>query len=160
MSHDFITVPPADRYRIINARLPVDLTPELEKAGDTDRFAACEILVESGRIAALNPPGGTTPAADEPTVDLRDGDCVATLSSTFTPTSTRVTSGRAVPIWPEPTLPPGPPRRRTAKQTGTPRTCASGWSSLFVARTRTARQRCAPTSIPRQAGGDFLAGIC
>lgn len=73
MSHDFITVPPADRYRIINARLPVDLTPELEKAGDTDRFAACEILVESGRIAALNPPGGTTPAADEPTVDLRDG---------------------------------------------------------------------------------------
>jgi len=73
MSHDFVTIPSAERYRIINARLPVDLAPELEKTGDADRFAACEILIESGRIAALNPPGGAIPAADAPTLDLRDG---------------------------------------------------------------------------------------
>ena len=48
MSHDFVTIPSAERYRIINARLPVDLAPELEKTGDADRFAACEILIEGG----------------------------------------------------------------------------------------------------------------
>ena len=73
MSHDFIAVPPADRYRIINARVPIDLAPELEKLADAHRFAACELLVESGRVAALNPTGGSTSVADAPTVDLRDG---------------------------------------------------------------------------------------
>ncbi|MBV8746163.1 MAG: cytosine deaminase [Xanthobacteraceae bacterium] len=73
MSHDFITIPSADRYRIINARLPIDLAPELEKVEHTDRFAACEILVESGRITALNPPNVSTSVTDAPAVDLRDG---------------------------------------------------------------------------------------
>ena len=73
MSHDFITIPTADRYRIANARIPVDLAPELEKVGDARRFASCDILVESGRIAALSPAGGSTSATHEPAVDLRDG---------------------------------------------------------------------------------------
>jgi cytosine deaminase len=72
MPHEFITIP-TDRYRIIKARIPVDLAPELESLADVDRLAACEIRVESGRIATLNPPGGSTQAADEPTLDLRDG---------------------------------------------------------------------------------------
>jgi cytosine/creatinine deaminase len=73
MSHDFITIPSADRYRITNARIPVDLAPELGKVGDAHRFAACDILVESGRIAELSPAGGSTSATNEPAINLRDG---------------------------------------------------------------------------------------
>ena len=76
MSHDFITVPRADRYRIINARVPIDLAPELEKLGNVNRFAVCEIQVESGRIAALNQPG-STPAPDEPTLFIKANSAIS-----------------------------------------------------------------------------------
>jgi cytosine deaminase len=100
MSHDFITIPSAHRYRIINARIPIDLAPELEKPGDANRFAACEIHVENGRIAALNPPGRSTPAADEPTLDLRDGIALPR----FVDIHTHIDKGH---IWPRSPNPDG-----------------------------------------------------
>ena len=158
MSHDFITVPPADRYRIINARLPVDLTPELEKAGDTDRFAACEILVESGRIAALNPPGGTTPAADEPTVDLRDGIALPR----FVDIHTHIDKGH---IWPRR---PNLAGTHFAARTAAAEDREANWNAEDVRvrmefsslRVRARHGSAAhPPRFPRQAGGDFLASI-
>ena len=72
MPHNFVTVPLADRCRIANARVPVDLAPELTAHANSDRIASCDILIEAGRIAALAAPGsGST--KDLPVVDLRDG---------------------------------------------------------------------------------------
>ena len=72
MPHNFVTVPLADRYRIANARVPVDLAPELTAHANSDRIASCDIVIEAGRIAALAAPGSGS-AKDLPVVDLRDG---------------------------------------------------------------------------------------
>jgi cytosine deaminase len=55
MSQSFATIPKAAAYRIANARVPVDLAPGLGKAPHAERLAACDIVVERGRIAALSP---------------------------------------------------------------------------------------------------------
>jgi cytosine/creatinine deaminase len=73
MPNAFITPPAQDRYRIINARVPVDLAPELANRADADRFATTEIVVEGGRIAALPAPGAVPQSANLPAVDLRGG---------------------------------------------------------------------------------------
>jgi cytosine deaminase len=72
MPHNFVALPLADRYRIANARVPVDLAPELAVRSGADRVASCDILIEAGHIAALAAPG-SMPATDLPVVDLRDG---------------------------------------------------------------------------------------
>jgi cytosine deaminase len=71
MSQSFATVPKAAAYRIANARVPVDLAPELGKAPHVERLAACDIVLEGGRIAALGP----LPAkfGDLPSLDLDGG---------------------------------------------------------------------------------------
>ena len=51
----FIKIPAASTYRLVNARVPIDLAPGLAAQAGPDRFAACEIVVEGGRIAALGP---------------------------------------------------------------------------------------------------------
>jgi cytosine deaminase len=99
MPHDFIAVPTADRYRIINVRVPVDLAPELEELANVDRFATCEIHVEGGRIAALNPPSDA-PQADGPTVDLHDG----IVLPRFVDIHTHIDKGH---IWPRSPNPDG-----------------------------------------------------
>jgi cytosine deaminase len=100
MSQDFMTLPAKDRYRIINARVPADLAPELAKFAGADRLAACEIQVESGRVAALNPPGASTPAENEPSVDLRDGIALPR----FVDIHTHIDKGH---IWPRSPNPDG-----------------------------------------------------
>jgi cytosine deaminase len=72
MLHNFVALPLADRYRIANARVPVDLAPEFAVRAGADRVASCDILIEAGHIAALAAPG-SMPATDSPVVDLRDG---------------------------------------------------------------------------------------
>ncbi|MBX6425139.1 MAG: cytosine deaminase [Variibacter sp.] len=73
MSHGFVTIPRAPTYRIINARVPAELAPALAPAAGPDRLAACEIVVDRGRIAYLGAPGGFPAGRDLPAVDLRDG---------------------------------------------------------------------------------------
>src|SRR6476660_8581332 len=72
MPRNFVTVPLADRYRIANARVPVDLAPELAVHAHPERVASCDILIDAGRVAALETPG-SGPVADLPVVDVRDG---------------------------------------------------------------------------------------
>jgi cytosine deaminase len=71
MPQSFATIPKAPAYRIANARVPVDLAPNLAKAPHIDRLASCDIVIENGRIAALGP----LPAQFEslPAVDLDGG---------------------------------------------------------------------------------------
>jgi cytosine deaminase len=67
-----VALPREDRYRIANARVPIDLAPELASRADADRNARCDIIVDAGRIAALAPPGAR-PLADLPVADLDGG---------------------------------------------------------------------------------------
>ncbi len=67
------TVPEATAYRIVNARAPADLAPALAAHAAPDRLAACEVVVDRGRISALGPAGAAAGASDLPTIDLRGG---------------------------------------------------------------------------------------
>ena len=113
----FAAVPKSPAYRIANARVPVDLAPAVADRAAADRLAACDIVVDGGRVAMLRPVGTVPVAADLPTVDLAAASsCRA--SSTCTPISTRATSGRARRIR---TAPSRRARRRstpTARRTG------------------------------------------
>ncbi len=73
MPNDFTTLPAQDRYRISNARVPVDLAPDLATFAGADRLARAEIVVDGGRIAALDAPGHSAQAANVPAVDLSGG---------------------------------------------------------------------------------------
>jgi len=42
-----VALPREDRYRIANARVPVDLAPELASRADADRTARCDIVVDA-----------------------------------------------------------------------------------------------------------------
>lgn len=66
-------VPKAPAYRITDACVPVDLAPALTAHGTAERFAACDIVVDDGRISLVGPAGAAAAAADLPTVDLRGG---------------------------------------------------------------------------------------
>lgn len=67
----FIKIPAASTYRLVNARVPIELAPGLAAQAGPDRFAACEIVVEGGRIAALGPADAA--AAALPGLDLDHG---------------------------------------------------------------------------------------
>ena len=67
-----VALPREDRYRIANARVPIDLAPELASRADADRNARCDIIVDTGRIVALAPPGARA-LADLPVADLDGG---------------------------------------------------------------------------------------
>lgn len=71
-TRSFLTMPKSEAFRIVNARVPVDLAPALDGRADADRMAACAIVVDRGRVAALSA-APTTTAGDLPTIDLRDG---------------------------------------------------------------------------------------
>jgi cytosine deaminase len=72
-SSAFVAVPAASTYRIVNARVPVDLAPALADRADKDRFAACDIVVDGARISELSSIIAPRLAEDLPTVDLRGG---------------------------------------------------------------------------------------
>src|SRR5262245_59195052 len=95
----FIAVPAAQAYRIANARVPVDLAPDLAGHAAADRFAACDIVVDGTRIAMLGRPG-TLPAADLPAIDLRGG----IVLPRFVDVHTHIDKGH---IWPRRSNPDG-----------------------------------------------------
>jgi cytosine deaminase len=59
-------------YRLANARIPLDLAPDLRLAAGPGRLASADLLVESGCIARITPPGESG-ADGLPGLDLRDG---------------------------------------------------------------------------------------
>ncbi len=59
-------------YRLANARIPLDLAPDLRLAAGQDRVAAADIIVENGRIVRITPLGGSGDSG-LPSLDLRDG---------------------------------------------------------------------------------------
>src|SRR5262245_3606245 len=67
----FTAVPTASAYRIVNARVPADVAPDLAGYAAADRFAACDIVVDGARIAMLGRPGAGP--ADLPAIDLHGG---------------------------------------------------------------------------------------
>ena len=143
----FTTVPTSPAYRIVNARVPADLAPAVADLAAADRFAACDIVVDGGRIAMLGPAGAVPTAADLPTIDLRDG----IVLPRFVDVHTHIDKGH---IWPRRvqtrTAPiPAPAWRLppTARRTGAPMTCARAWISRCVAPSPTAPARSAPISI-------------
>jgi cytosine/creatinine deaminase len=86
-------------YRIADARVPTDLAPELADAGP-GRLAACDILVDEGRISRLAPPGTMAIANDLPTIDLRGG----VVLPRFVDVHTHLDKGH---IWPRRSNPDG-----------------------------------------------------
>jgi cytosine deaminase len=69
----FVAVPAANAYRIANARAPIDLAPGLTDRAADDRFAACDIIVDGGRIAGVGAASTLPATADLPVIDLRGG---------------------------------------------------------------------------------------
>jgi hypothetical protein len=59
-------------YRLANARIPLDLAPDSRLAAGPDRLASADLVVESGRVARIAPPGESG-ADGLPSLDLRDG---------------------------------------------------------------------------------------
>ena len=96
----FTTVPMSPAYRIANARVPADLAPAVADLAAADRFAACDIVVEGGRIAMLGPAGAVPTAADLPTIDLCDG----IVLPRFVDMHTHIDKGH---IWPRRSNPDG-----------------------------------------------------
>jgi cytosine/creatinine deaminase len=96
----FAAVPKSPAYRIVNARVPVDLAPAVADRAAADRFAACDIIVDGARIAMLRPVGTAPGAADVPTVDLRGG----IVLPRFVDVHTHIDKGH---IWPRRSNPDG-----------------------------------------------------
>jgi cytosine deaminase len=96
----FAAIPAAGAYRIVNARVPVDLAPDLADQAAADRFAACDIVVDSARIAVLGRPGAAPAAADLPAIDLRGG----IVLPRFVDVHTHIDKGH---IWPRRANPDG-----------------------------------------------------
>lgn len=67
----FVTLPDATAFRIVRARVPDCLAATPARNTTGAGLAACEIVVDRGRIARLGAPGSTSP--DLPTVDMQDG---------------------------------------------------------------------------------------
>ena len=95
----FAAVPAAGAYRIANARVPADLAPAVADFAAADRFAACDIVVDAGRIAMLGRPG-SGPAANLPTIDLHGG----IVLPRFVDVHTHIDKGH---IWPRRSNPDG-----------------------------------------------------
>jgi cytosine deaminase len=99
-SPTFVTVPAAPAYRIANARLPVDLAPAVADHAAADRFADCDIVIDSARIAMLVPAGVLPATTDLPTVDVRGG----IVLPRFVDVHTHIDKGH---IWPRRSNPDG-----------------------------------------------------
>ena len=95
----FTAVPAAGAYRIVNARVPADLAPDLAGYAPADRFAACDIVVDGARIAMLGRPGAGR-AADLPAIDLHGG----IVLPRFVDVHTHIDKGH---IWPRRSNPDG-----------------------------------------------------
>jgi cytosine deaminase len=69
----FLTIPPnVTSYRLANARVPVCLVADAAKLeADVDGLAPCDVVVDNGRIAVIDPPSATT--NDLPRFDLDRG---------------------------------------------------------------------------------------
>jgi cytosine deaminase len=96
----FAAIPAAGAYRIANARVPIDLAPDLAVQAAADRFAACDIVVDGARIAVLSRPGAVPAAADLPAIDLRGG----IVLPRFVDVHTHIDKGH---IWPRRSNPDG-----------------------------------------------------
>jgi cytosine deaminase len=96
----FAAIATAGAYRLANARVPVDLAPDLADHAAADRFAACDIVVDSARIAVLGRPGAAPAAADLPAIDLRGG----IVLPRFVDVHTHIDKGH---IWPRRANPDG-----------------------------------------------------
>ncbi len=101
-ARSFLTVPATAAYRIINARVPVDLAPALQDTGDADRLTPCEIVVDGTKVSMFGAPGSFPVAADLPTVDLSDG----IVLPRFVDVHTHLDKGH---IWPRAANPDGTP---------------------------------------------------
>jgi cytosine deaminase len=73
MGHAFIAMPASPAYRIINARVPVDLAPASVLRAGREGLADCDIIIAGGRIDVLGPGRSSGDPQDLPVVDLRDG---------------------------------------------------------------------------------------
>lgn len=90
---------PAGRFRLDNARIPVDLLDGSLDA-DPDRLAVADIAVTDGRIAAIGAPGALTSFAALPAVDLDQG----IVLPRFADIHTHLDKGH---IWPRASNPDG-----------------------------------------------------
>jgi cytosine deaminase len=95
-----LSVPTTPAYRIVNARVPADLAPGLAAHAAGDRFVACTIVVDGGRIAQLVPVGAGAAGADLPAMDLRGG----IVLPRFVDVHTHIDKGH---IWPRRSNPDG-----------------------------------------------------
>jgi cytosine/creatinine deaminase len=57
VTHPTLVPPNVDRYRLVDARIPVDLLDATPPLCDADRLHRCDLVVEGGRIAAIVAPG-------------------------------------------------------------------------------------------------------
>ncbi|MBL8568215.1 MAG: cytosine deaminase [Phreatobacter sp.] len=97
MGFGYVALPPVERYRLANATVPVILAKEGSGlAGNGDGLARADIVIASGRVEAVTPPGATTVEA----VDL-DG---AMVFPGFVDAHTHLDKGH---IWPRAANPDG-----------------------------------------------------
>jgi cytosine deaminase len=73
MPHGFAAIPNANAFRLTGARAPLTLVTSPGLAADSEGFAAVDITVAEGRIAAVAPAGMSSLDADLPSVDLDGG---------------------------------------------------------------------------------------
>lgn len=66
-------VPSSNSFRLINARVPVDLAPALAQFAGADGLASCEITVESGRVTHIATSRSRPQAEGPPCLDMREG---------------------------------------------------------------------------------------
>src|SRR5262249_32520224 len=101
-------VPTSPAFRIVNARVPAVLAPELADHAAADGFADCDIVVDKGRIAGLSLITARPAARELPTIDLRAG----IVLPRFVDVHTHIDKGH---IWPRRSNPDGThPRARGA----------------------------------------------
>jgi cytosine/creatinine deaminase len=60
-------------YRIVNARVPLELAPQLTKGRVVGELAECELVVEDGTLSSLRPAQNSSPAEGLPAIDLDHG---------------------------------------------------------------------------------------
>ncbi|MEM8813152.1 MAG: cytosine deaminase [Pseudomonadota bacterium] len=71
MGSGFAAVPDEQVYRLANATIPVCLVDECALAGNSDGLARADVLIQAGRVSAVEPPG--TEASAVPSLDLDGG---------------------------------------------------------------------------------------
>jgi cytosine deaminase len=84
MGHTFVALPPARAYRVVNARVPIDLATGSALRVGPERLADCDIVIAGGHIDALEPAGSAAGAQGLPAVDLREGIVLPRLVDSHT----------------------------------------------------------------------------